>query len=220
MNATQEIGIYSAIWIVLFAPTLVVALRRRGTVGLTAAFLITFLANHWFGSVLYVLPWQTVYPPSLVAAGLQESLWGMAAFAFGALVLTPIVTNVTNNLTKGTTGPPPVHSIPSDLPRRIRLYLIIGMMAYFLPIFVPFLRRIPTFNTFVQAMTNFTVLAAYLFIFMKMRNDSKKAWWYVVLIVGLFPLVGVLSAGFASLDRKSTRLNSSHTDISRMPSSA
>ena len=33
-------------------------------------------------------------------------------------------------------------------------------------------------------------------------------------------LVGRLAAGAAVLDRKSTRLNSSHTDISRMPSSA
>ena len=36
------------------------------------------------------------------------------------------------------------------------------------------------------------------------------------------PLFGVLTfgAGVLFLDRKSTRLNSSHTDISRMPSSA
>ena len=32
--------------------------------------------------------------------------------------------------------------------------------------------------------------------------------------------VGSLVGGLVSLDRKSTRLNSSHTDISRMPSSA
>ena len=33
-------------------------------------------------------------------------------------------------------------------------------------------------------------------------------------------LLGELTAGVKSKDRKSTRLNSSHTDISRMPSSA
>ena len=36
----------------------------------------------------------------------------------------------------------------------------------------------------------------------------------------LSPFMGVGSEGFKALDRKSTRLNSSHTDISRMPSSA
>lgn len=195
MTAPQEIGFYSAIWIVLFAMTFIVTLHRRYTVGLTATFLITFLANHWLGSVLYVLPWQTLYPPSEVAVGLRQSLWGMAAFAFGALILTPMATK---NLSKKTIGPPSVHPIPPDLPRRIRLYLFVGMMVYFLPIFVPFLHRIPTFNTFVQALTNFTVLAAYLFIFMKMRKDFKNTWWYVVLIVGLFPLIGVIFAGFAS----------------------
>ena len=37
-----------------------------------------------------------------------------------------------------------------------------------------------------------------------------------------FPIITIISAfaGFASGDRKSTRLNSSHTDSSRMPSSA
>ena len=46
---------------------------------------------------------------------------------------------------------------------------------------------------------------------------SRKAGWPVL-------LTWLLAAGFLSvasmLDRKSTRLNSSHTDISRMPSSA
>lgn len=195
MTAIQEISLYSAIWIALFALTLIVTLRRRLTVGLTAAFLMTFLANHWLGSALYVIPAQTVFSAPVVAAGLQQSLWGMAAFAFGAIALTPIAIA---NLKRKTIGSPSVHPIPPDLPRRIRLYLLMGMMAYFLPFFVPFLRRIPTFNTAVQAMTNFTVLAAYLFVYMKMRGDFKNTWWYVVLIAGLFPLIGIISAGFAS----------------------
>ena len=37
---------------------------------------------------------------------------------------------------------------------------------------------------------------------------------------GIFAMCGVPGDTFATIDRKSTRLNSSHTDISRMPSSA
>ena len=36
----------------------------------------------------------------------------------------------------------------------------------------------------------------------------------------LIAIVAMMVIGFSSPDRKSTRLNSSHTDISRMPSSA
>ena len=46
-----------------------------------------------------------------------------------------------------------------------------------------------------------------------MPEDLPKA---VMILVWL--LIGVIIFGY--LDRKSTRLNSSHTDISRMPSSA
>ncbi len=195
MEVQGEIGLYSAIWIFVFAVTLISTFRRRLVVGLTATFLITFWANHWLGSVMYVLPGPTVFPPIVTAAGLQQSLWGMVAFAFGSLVLTPIVTH---SLANEATGPPPVQPIVPDLPRRIRLYLLVGMMAYFVPFFAPVLLRIPTFSTAVQALTSFTVLAAYLFVFMKMRDDSRNTWWYVVLMAGLFPLVGIISAGFAS----------------------
>ena len=36
----------------------------------------------------------------------------------------------------------------------------------------------------------------------------------------LLESIGLTEPGLTTLDRKSTRLNSSHTDISRMPSSA
>ena len=44
-------------------------------------------------------------------------------------------------------------------------------------------------------------------------GHPRAGWWMIgtVLFAALFPV---------ALDRKSTRLNSSHTDISRMPSSA
>src|SRR5213080_3847293 len=59
-------------------------------------------------------------------------------------------------------------------------------------------------------------------------NTRVKAWWVMVLLIGLAFIggrVGVmflfLFASFAALrDRKSTRLNSSHIAVSRMPSSA
>ena len=42
----------------------------------------------------------------------------------------------------------------------------------------------------------------------------------VIIGAGLFSITGAVAAGYTGPDRKSTRLNSSHTLASRMPSSA
>ena len=42
----------------------------------------------------------------------------------------------------------------------------------------------------------------------------------IAIVLALITLSSLLVAAEIALDRKSTRLNSSHTDISRMPSSA
>ena len=49
-----------------------------------------------------------------------------------------------------------------------------------------------------------------------MKNRSLKLLIVLVVVMGIF--IGCGSK--TPVDRKSTRLNSSHTDISRMPSSA
>ena len=49
----------------------------------------------------------------------------------------------------------------------------------------------------------------------ELKNNVKRAWWKK------FVQESPYNVGLdAAIDRKSTRLNSSHTDISRMPSSA
>ena len=55
---------------------------------------------------------------------------------------------------------------------------------------------------------------------------DTKAWWKSVSVWGNIIAIIATTGGFFGYavtpekDRKSTRLNSSHTDISRMPSSA
>ena len=62
-----------------------------------------------------------------------------------------------------------------------------------------------------------------------LRNNLwRHSYAILMCLFALFPLYLVVISSFnetgslqvTSLDRKSTRLNSSHTDISRMPSSA
>ena len=195
MTESERIGLHSGIWIVLFAIALVVSSRRRKAIGLTATFLLTYMANHWIGSAIYVLPWHHHYPASVVAAGLRQSLWGMAAFAFGALVLCPVFTRGSS---VQPSDPPPAEQVQCELPGRIRTYLLIGVSFYSLRILIPFWADIPSLGTLTHVLTRFTVFGAYLFAYAKMRTAPRDAWWYVLLIAGLWPAVGVVFRGFAS----------------------
>ena len=51
-------------------------------------------------------------------------------------------------------------------------------------------------------------------------SGAVTLWGVLTIILGVFAMGSPLITGLALADRKSTRLNSSHTDISRMPSSA
>ena len=55
--------------------------------------------------------------------------------------------------------------------------------------------------------------------FLTLRGGYKDSKVYALSVV-THPSGGFKPGSSASIDRKSTRLNSSHTDISRMPSSA
>ncbi len=198
MTEYDEILVYSIVWILLFMATLLVTFRRRTTVGLTAAFLMIFSVNHWLASALYVVPWQTLYPPSMVAAGLRQSVLGMAAFTFGALVLTPIAARKLQQVT----APVSLDQIQRDLPGRVKHYMLVGLIFYFI---APLLYQSPKLsNSFsilnvpLPVLSKFIMLAAYLFIYMKVRTGSRHAWASVILIAALFPLTGVIYTGFAS----------------------
>ena len=54
---------------------------------------------------------------------------------------------------------------------------------------------------------------------MQVGRWGMREWFALTFLMGAFFIGGQIYE-YASLDRKSTRLNSSHTDISRMPSSA
>ena len=56
-----------------------------------------------------------------------------------------------------------------------------------------------------------------------MKKNNLKAWLYLlpaILFLGVFMVYPLIDVCVYSVDRKSTRLNSSHPTTSRMPSSA
>jgi hypothetical protein len=192
MTERGKIGLYAGIWIVLLAVTLIVASRRRRGVGLTGAFLLNYMARHWLGSVIYLLPWHPVRSISLMTTGLEQSLWGMFGFAFGSVILSPALT--------GPTSPHETDSASfqesKDLNNRIKLYLIVGAIFYFLSTFSPFLGQIPTLSTLLEVANRFAVLAVCLLIQSKLRVAFGNAWRVVILSISAFVLFDIVFRGF------------------------
>lgn len=191
MTAIEEIGFYTVIWIILFVVCLVVTYRRKNTVGLTGAFLMTFLSNHWLASALYAFPRSTLYSPSIVAAGLRLSLLGMAGFTLGVLVLAPIATRGHDH--KVVTPPSP-GQINRDLPRQIWVYFLIGSASLFLAA----LLRSRVLDVIMRESAKFAILAAFLFLYMKIRIGDRSTWIYLILIIILFASAGLIYGGFIS----------------------
>ena len=54
-----------------------------------------------------------------------------------------------------------------------------------------------------------------------MKRTEKNTQWHMRVILLLAgDIIAIMLSSFLALDRKSTRLNSSHSSVSRMPSSA
>ena len=76
-----------------------------------------------------------------------------------------------------------------------------------------------SFTFFIGTMA---MMAASVFFFLELNNTSKE-WRTSVLVSGLITFIAAVHYYYMReyfLDRKSTRLNSSHVSESRMPSSA
>jgi hypothetical protein len=84
----SSFGLYILLWIVA---VLLVALapgrRRNTTTGLVFAYIFSFWLLHWVAASFYLLPWYSGYARPLVEAGLEQSLYGIAAFGFGSIVM-------------------------------------------------------------------------------------------------------------------------------------
>lgn len=82
------------IWMVIVAAlTMGRFWHRTSGVGLVLAYVLNLWMIHWVAPALYLLPAHRGYHPAIVEAGVQQSLYGIAAFAFASLILTPFLLN-------------------------------------------------------------------------------------------------------------------------------
>jgi len=160
--------------------------RRMPSVGLPLAFTFNLLMNHYFGALIYALPWYPAEGYESTYLGFEQTLYGMAAFAMGSLIIAPwIIKNFAGK---------PSHVIIKPHPKLIERYLQIGLITYFL--LGPILWKIPTIATFVQSAWNLLITSLCLLCW-KAWIEKKPFLIFVYMALALlFPFFTSFNSGF------------------------
>lgn len=168
---------------------------RRAGVGLLLAYFFSMLILHWFGALLYALPWFNEQDSELVVIGFRESTLGLVAFTLGALVLG-------SRLVKA--APAAFPEAPCFVPHRLTpvLYSLIGI--FFFLVMAPVLADVPSIRTFIWSGWSLLLAGICLGCWQAWvnRNIPALAGWAVVSLAPVvFMLVrdGFLSFGIAAL---------------------
>jgi len=163
--------------------------KKIPTVGIPIAYLFNLSMNHFFGALVYAMPWWHSDDYECTYLGFQLTLYGITAFIFGCTVLGPFY--IRSFIPK-----PNEHAfkVPKNLPSR---YLLLGFFFFF--ICGKFLTKIPSIGTFVQSGWYLLITAVCLFCWKAWieKKPSKIFWWMVFSL--LFPFFTTFNSGFLGL---------------------
>jgi len=167
---------------------------RRPGVGLLLAYFLSMSILHWFGGLIYALPWYDGVDPELILIGFLQGTLGLAAFALGALGL----------------GPRLVKAVPAAFPdtrfvaHRLTpvIYCLLGIFFYV--VMAPVLSGVPSIRTFVWSGWSLLVAGICLGSWQAWQTRNRLAmlgWAVASLAPGVWMLArdGFLSYGIAVL---------------------
>jgi len=164
--------------------------RLRGTekgTGLVLAYLLSFWLNYWLATALYLIPWYSHFELGLVQEGFKQSAYGLFAFAFGSVVLSPILIKFFSASSSTGTLAAPTTDIP-------KAYLSLGIASFVLgptPI-----GSIPTLSTILTNGQNLFVVGLCLYCWQAWLDIDKKTFVRCVGAIVALPFVTILTRGF------------------------
>lgn len=187
---------YAVLWFSFFLLNLILTWRRGQTVGLTATFLLVFLANNWLASALQALPWAWTGSAYLSELGLQQSLAGMLGLTAGLILVSP---RLLRRHATSHSSPPVPADINSTLDKGFILSMTVGLMATFVSIFLPDLGRSALTATFLGVLQQFLLLAMCLLAYKMLLARSIVGWLVVFGAAIIFPMFGLIATGIISI---------------------
>ena len=188
MEYSSNFALWLAVWIAAIIAILYGQWKQGALgAGLLLAYLLNLWLIHWVAASLYLLPWYQYYDVDVVEAGLQQSTYGILAFACGSLVLAPIVMNLCR--------------FPKDLvvsyaphPDLPKAYMVLGIASYLL--LSSFLGRVPTANALIAVGQQLFVVGLCLACWRAWQESNMIRFIGWSSIALLLPFVTIISRGF------------------------
>ena len=184
---TSQLPELVAFWVALIA--IMVVVRRRWNIpgtGLTFAYLLNLSLIHLTGAVIYTLPAFQSRDYRLTELGFRQSVYGLAAFVVGGILITPIL--VKKGLLPRASGQ---HRPDARLPKA---YLAAGAVCYIL--MSTFLRSVPTLSALISSGTQLVVAGFALCCWQAWRNrDTRRLVFWLAASCSM-PLMTLIIQGF------------------------
>jgi hypothetical protein len=175
------------LWVGVMGLLVFVRLRWKipGT-GLTLAYLLNLSLIHLVGAAVYLLPAFQDHDPRLTEMGFEQSFYGVVAFVFGGLVITPIL--MKKGILPRAKG---THQVDVRLPKA---YVGCGVLFYLLS--ATFLGHLPTATAIVSTGQQLVVVGLALCCWKAWRENSirKLLGWLAMSLV--LPFTTLITAGF------------------------
>ena len=181
------------VWGLILVPLLCLMIRRP-TSGLVASFCFQMWMLYWLGAVIHAFPWAELPDTEHVVLGFQQATWGIAAFAFGAIVAGPA-------LGGGMLGKGVPQTVPDGFqvemdPAKARRYIKIGLIFYF--VLQPTIGGITGLNAVVAAASQLVVTGCCLQSWTAWNRYGKAGLLRTLPQALVIPMVTVVGRGFMS----------------------
>jgi hypothetical protein len=174
-------------WMIVLA-IMSIARHRRHTagVGLVLAYILNLWMIHWAASVMYVLPWFRGPSYEFTVSGTEQSLYAVAAFAFGSIVLAPFI--VDSGILPRSTG----EHVPD--PKLPKMYMGIGVFFYVL--LSTAFGHLPSLTAVISTGQSLVVVGLSLSCLQAWQRSDYNRLFFWLAVAFSMPFFTVLTRGF------------------------
>jgi hypothetical protein len=180
--------VWLAVWAAAASAVVYCRLKSASVgAGLVPVYVFNLWLIHWLAVCLYLIPGYEYYNVDVVRQGLEQSTYGIAAFAFGSLILTPFLMKL--RPVRGNRNVS--YEVHEKLPAA---YMVVGAVSYVL--LSSFLGRVPTATALVGVGQQLFIVGVCLWFWMAWWKQDIKRWIMCSAIMLLLPFITIVSRGF------------------------
>ena len=188
MNSSSDLALWLLVWAGAASAVVYSRLKRTSVgTGLVPVYIFNLWLIHWLAVCMYLIPGYEYYNVDVVRQGFEQSTYGIVAFAFGSLVLTPFLMK----LHPVRETQPVSYEVHEKLPAA---YMIAGAASYVL--LSSFLGRLPTAIALVGVGQQLFIVGVCLWFWMAWWKQDAKRSIMCGAITLLLPFITIVSRGF------------------------